>query len=173
MPNPATITRLCILGGVKGTWEEKERCPKTSPLTLTGITRALSNKGKKNFQEVEEEEERKVENPKQAMVLSIDRRKEERQKSISPRWNLSPDVREYNQDPSRSLRQQSSNSNIMDMLRRMKQGMQERDQQLKLQLQLRDEYMDVELKRRDQNLEDALKQRDEEWKKEIEERDAM
>ena len=31
MPNPATITRLCILGGVKGTWEEEERCPKTSP----------------------------------------------------------------------------------------------------------------------------------------------
>ena len=56
MPYPTTITRLCILGGVKGTWEEEERCPKTSPLTLTGITRALSNKGKKKLQEIEEEE---------------------------------------------------------------------------------------------------------------------
>ena len=67
MPHPATITRLCILGGVKGTWEEEKRCPKTSPLTLTGITRAPSNKGKKKLQEVEEEEEeeeRRVENPK-------------------------------------------------------------------------------------------------------------
>ena len=33
IPQPATITRLCILGGVKGTWEEEERCPKASPLT--------------------------------------------------------------------------------------------------------------------------------------------
>ena len=59
MPYPTTITRLCILGGVKGTWEEEERCPKTSPLTLTGITRALSNKGKKKLQEIEEEEKKK------------------------------------------------------------------------------------------------------------------
>ena len=78
IPYPTTITRFCILGGVKGTWEEEERCPKTSPLTLTGITRAPSYKGKKKLQEVEEEEDRRVENPKQAMVLSIDRRKEER-----------------------------------------------------------------------------------------------
>ena len=107
------------------------------------------------------------------MVLSINRRKEERQKSLSPRWNLSPDVRECNQELARSSGQQSSNSDIMDMLRRMKQGMQERDQQLKLELQLRDEYMDAKLKRRYQNLEDALKQRDEELKNKIEERDAM
>ena len=77
MPHPATITRLCILGGVKGTWEEEERCPKTSSLTLTRITRAPSNKGRKKLQEVEGEEERRVENPKQAMLLSIDGRREE------------------------------------------------------------------------------------------------
>ena len=71
IPHPTTITRLCILGGVKGTWEEEDRCPKTSPLTLIGITRAPSNKSKKKLQEVEEEEERRLENPKQAMVLSI------------------------------------------------------------------------------------------------------
>ena len=32
IPHPATITKLCILGGVKGTLEEEERCPRTSPL---------------------------------------------------------------------------------------------------------------------------------------------
>ena len=31
-----TITRLCILTEVKGTWAEEETCPKVSPLTLTG-----------------------------------------------------------------------------------------------------------------------------------------
>ena len=98
MPYSTTITRLCILGGVKGTWEEEERCPKTFPLTLTGITRAPSYTGKKMLQEVEEEEERRVEIPKHAMVLSIDRRREERQKSLSSRWNLSPDVREHNKE---------------------------------------------------------------------------
>ena len=54
MPHLTTITRLYILGRVKG----------TSPLTITGITRAPSNKGKKKLQEVEEEEERRIENPK-------------------------------------------------------------------------------------------------------------
>ena len=36
IPHPATITRLCILVGVKGTWAEEETCPKVSPLTLIG-----------------------------------------------------------------------------------------------------------------------------------------
>ena len=47
IPHPAIITKLCILGGVKGTKEEEERCPRTSPLTLTGITRPPVDKGKK------------------------------------------------------------------------------------------------------------------------------
>ena len=37
---------FCILGRVEGIWEEEERCPKTSPLTFTGITKPPSNKGK-------------------------------------------------------------------------------------------------------------------------------
>ena len=32
VPHPALITRLCILGGVKGDWEEEETCPKASLL---------------------------------------------------------------------------------------------------------------------------------------------
>ena len=30
IPHPATITRLCLRVGVKGTWEEEEECPKVS-----------------------------------------------------------------------------------------------------------------------------------------------
>ena len=37
IPHPATITRLCVLAGVKGIWAEEETCPKVSPLTLTGV----------------------------------------------------------------------------------------------------------------------------------------
>ena len=28
IPHPTTITRLCILGGVNGDWEEEETCPR-------------------------------------------------------------------------------------------------------------------------------------------------
>ena len=62
MPHPASITRLCILGGVKGTWEEEERCPKASPLTLIGIAKPPTNKDKKNMQESDEEERDNREN---------------------------------------------------------------------------------------------------------------
>ena len=57
-----------------------------------------------------------------------------------------------------------NNSEVLEILKSMKQELEEKDSQLKLQLQLRDEYMEVELKRRDQYMEEALKQRDEEWK---------
>ena len=85
-----------------------------------------------------------MENPEQAMVLSIDRIKEERQKSLSPRWNLSPDVTEYNQGPTGSSGQHNNNSDIMDMLVKMEQRMKERDDQLKLQLQFGDEYLEAD-----------------------------
>ena len=48
---------------------------------LTGITKPLSNKGKEKVINVEEE--RKMENLEQAPVLSIDKRREERQRSMS------------------------------------------------------------------------------------------
>ena len=63
MPHPSTITTLCIMGRVKFDMEEDERCPKTSPLTLTAITKPPSNKGKEKVREIEEGE-RRVENPK-------------------------------------------------------------------------------------------------------------
>ena len=46
VPHPALITRLCVLGGVEGDWEEEETCPKASPLTLTRITKGPKNGGK-------------------------------------------------------------------------------------------------------------------------------
>ena len=56
VPHPALITRLCILGGVEGDWEEEETCPKVSPLTLTGITKGPKNRGNEKKVEVEKEE---------------------------------------------------------------------------------------------------------------------
>ena len=39
IPHPATITRLCFRAGVKGNWEEEERCPRIPPLTISGVTK--------------------------------------------------------------------------------------------------------------------------------------
>ena len=44
IPHLATITRLCILARVQGSWEEEETWPKVSPLTLTGVTKGPRNK---------------------------------------------------------------------------------------------------------------------------------
>ena len=44
IPHLATINRLCILAGVKGSWEEEEVCPQVSPLTLAGVTKGHRNK---------------------------------------------------------------------------------------------------------------------------------
>ena len=46
VPHPTLITRLCILGGVEGDWEEEETYPKTSPLTLTGVIKGPKKRGK-------------------------------------------------------------------------------------------------------------------------------
>ena len=56
VPHPALISRLCILGGVEGDWEEEETCPKTSPLTLTRITKGPKNKGREREVEAKGEE---------------------------------------------------------------------------------------------------------------------
>ena len=55
VPHPVLITRLCILGSVKGNWEEEETCPRVSPLTLIGITKGPKNKGKEKEPEAEKE----------------------------------------------------------------------------------------------------------------------
>ena len=57
IPHLATITRLCILAGVKGVWAEEETCPKLSPLTLTGVIKGPNNRKRKEMEIVEVAEE--------------------------------------------------------------------------------------------------------------------
>ena len=61
IPYPALITRLYILGGVEGDWVEKGNCPRTSPLTLTGITKGPKNRGREREAEVARDEEENIE----------------------------------------------------------------------------------------------------------------
>ena len=55
IPQLTTIRRLCILAGVRGSWDEEETCPKVSPLTLTGVTKGPRNKKQQRMVEVEAE----------------------------------------------------------------------------------------------------------------------
>ena len=55
IPHPATITNLCLLGGVEVEWEKEETYPKASHLTLTGVTNGPKNRGKGKEKEMEEE----------------------------------------------------------------------------------------------------------------------
>ena len=61
IPHPALLTRLCILGGVEGHWEKEKNFPRTSPLTLTGITKGPKNRGKEREAKVAREEEERIE----------------------------------------------------------------------------------------------------------------
>ena len=46
IPHPAIITRLYIKEGVEEEWGTEETYSKASPLTLTGVTKGLKNRGK-------------------------------------------------------------------------------------------------------------------------------
>ena len=90
VPHLALITRLCILGGVEGDWEEEETCPKTSPLTLTGVIKEPNNIDK----EKEVETERKEEDNREVVQIRFDNATPEhpqRQEGLSPIFTMSPD----------------------------------------------------------------------------------
>ena len=47
IPQPATVTILCLKAGVRGDWEAEEEVPLTSPLLLTGVSKGPRNQKKK------------------------------------------------------------------------------------------------------------------------------
>ena len=53
IPHPATIIKLYILAGVKGTWAEEETRPKVSSLTLTRVIKGAKNIKRKEMEIVE------------------------------------------------------------------------------------------------------------------------
>ena len=149
--------------GVEEDWEEEETCPKTSPLTLTGEIKGPKNREKKKEAETKGEERENIE-IEQIQFDSAAPEHPHRQEGLSPILTVSPDLRQIHQEQAKISKHHGNNTKLMEMMKPMRQEMQEKHKQLKIQLQLRDEYMDAELKRRDHNLEEALGQRDEECK---------
>ena len=129
IPRPATISRLCILARVRRSWDKEETCPKASPLTLTSVTKGPRNKKQKEI--VELEDESGEENDKREMETVLEHipplEEEEipfRMSSVSP---LGPEMREDFPELGESSRKDAGNNEIMEMLRSIKQDMEERE----------------------------------------------
>ena len=77
MPHPSIITYMCINRGVKYNKEIEEICLKTSPLTLTAITKPPVVKGKGKMKEFKKGR-RDSEQNEQAIMVSIMKTRDER-----------------------------------------------------------------------------------------------
>ena len=134
IPHPTTITRLCILAGVKSVWEEEEKCPRVSPLTLTGVTRGPRGRKQKEVmaadteaeQEVNEENNgREIEAMPDNTILEMT---EEEHARVSPIIHPLPEVQEQLPSQVEGSRSREDNIEIMEMLQSMKREMEEREQ---------------------------------------------
>ena len=129
IPHLATITRLCILAGVKRRWEEEEMCPRVSPLTLTEVIKGLRNNKQKEIVEVEEESVEKndnmeIENFLEKVPLAGD---EEMQGRMSPLLHSCPSERENFPEHAESSKRNEGTAEIMEMLVLMRKEMEERE----------------------------------------------
>ena len=88
IPHPATITRLCIRAGVKGSWAAEEECPNASPLTLTGISKGLRNQKKKGVM-VEADSREEGENARQEEDTLMVEEQQEQDLETQPEGNTS------------------------------------------------------------------------------------
>ena len=84
---------------MKGNWEEEERCPRVSPLTLTGVTRGPKGKKQKGVMVLEEGKEQEIDTETdrrevEEMLDNILPEAEEKPLRISQTYPLSPEVQE-------------------------------------------------------------------------------
>ena len=161
IPHPATITRLCIRAGGKGSWAEEEDCPNASPLTLTGVSKGPRNQKKKGVI-VEADSRDEEENARQEEDTLLVENQEEQDPETHPEGNTSmfgedierderspidfttplassPPIR--NRDfrvPGESSRGSQENNQIMETLISIQKSMEEREKKWSLQQKFRE-----------------------------------
>ena len=141
IPPPATITRLCILAGVKGVWEEEEQCPQVSPLTLIGVIKGPRNKKQKGLVEAdaetaEERHGREMEAIPKDIPPAV---AEEIPSRMIPLSHSYPEQAE-------SSKMNEVSAEIMEMLKSMKKDMEGREQKWEKRHQIREEFQEAEFK---------------------------
>ena len=151
IPHPTTITRLCLLARVKGVWEEKEKFPRVSPLTLTGVTRGPKGKRQKGIVEMdaeaesvpaEENETREMEAIPEDIHPAV---AEEAHFRMSPLSHSHPKVQEHLPEQAEGSRRREENAKIIEMLRSMKKDMEEREHKWERQQQIREKNLKLKL----------------------------
>ena len=194
IPHLATITRLCLRAGVKGTWEEEEECPKVSPLTLTGVSKGPRNQKKngviveadsrdENENAIQEEDtllvaDQEEQDPEahlegNTFMLTGDREQDDRSPiDFSTPLASSPPTRNRDfREPGESSRGAQENNQIMEMLSSIQKSMEEKERKWSLQQNFREEVYEAELKRRDQQWEEELNRREEVYEAELKRKD--
>ena len=157
--HPTKISRLCILDGVRGSWDEEETCPKASPLTLIGVTKGTRNKRQKGIVELEAELGEENDNREMEIVPEQIPQTEEEEMpfKISPMSPPGPEMREDFPKLTESSRKGARNNEIMEMMRSIKKDMEEREQKWEKQQQIREEFLEAEFRRKEQLLEQTLR----------------
>ena len=191
IPHLATITRLCLRAGVKGTWEEEQECPTVSPLILTGVSKGPKNQKKKGiiieansreenenarqkedtllvaYQEEEDPEAHLEENT----FMFVDDKEQDDGSPINISTPLasSPPIRNIDfREPGESSRGAQGNNQIMEMLSSIQKRMEEREREWKLQQKFGEEVYESELKRKYQQWEEEMNRREEQMKEILE-----
>ena len=172
IPHPTTITRLCFWARVKGNWEEEERCPRVSPLTLTGVTRGSKGKRQKEVMvlDAETEQEIDVETDRREMEEvpdSVLPKAEEEPLRTSPTYPLPPEVQEQVPVQAEASRSREGNDEIMEMLKAMKKEMEERELKWERQQRIKEEFMEATARRKKQIWEENWRIREEKHKEEL------
>ena len=194
IPHLATITRLCMRAGVKGTWEEEEECPKASPLTLSGVSKGPRNQKKKGVI-VEADSRDEDENARQEEDTLLVEDQEEQDPEAQPKGNTSMFTEDREQEvrspidfstplassppignrdfrePGESSRGAQENNQIREILNSIQRNMEEREKKWSLQQKFREKVYEAELKRRDQQWEEELNRREEVYEPELKRKD--
>ena len=147
-------------------WEEEEKCPPVSPLTLIGVTRGPKGKKQKEIMEVdaeaetvpaEENETREMEAIPKDIHSAV---AEEAHFRMSPLSHSYPEVEEHLPSQTEGSRSKEDNIEIMEMLRSMKREMEEREQKWERQQQIIEYFLEAAARKN-------WKLRGEEWKEEL------
>ena len=177
IPDPATITRLCIRAGVKESWEEGEKCPNASPLTLTRLRKGPRNQKKKGVI-VEADSRDEEENARQEEDTLMVEDQEEQDPETKPEGNTSKFAEDIELDERSPIdfttplassppMRNRENNQIMEMPISMQKSMEEREKKWSLQQKFREEVYEEELKRRDQQWEAELNIKEEVYEAEL------
>ena len=133
---------------MKGNWEEEERCPRVSPLTLTGVTRGPKGRNQKEVTVLDAEtgqmidaetDRREMEEVPYSILLET----EEEPLRTSQTYPLFLEVQEQVPVQAEASGSKEGNYEIIEMLRAMKKEMEERELKWERKQHIKEEFMEA------------------------------